>query len=110
MVECSGKIGLGWILSGEAKERFFEFYENNYEIMPDSLDCSVISAYENNFAFIGYPLCETYHSGAYEKIPSSLLNDQADVASKQLIDFEHTHNLNDIISTDPEMYLICEEW
>lgn len=110
MFECGAKIGLGWMLSSEDKERFFEFYEDNYENIPQSLDCFVISAYENDFAFVGYILCDTHGSGAYEKIPSSLLNDQTDVASKQLIDFIHAHNLEDVINTSPEMYLICEEW
>ena len=110
MFECNAKIGLGWILSGKDKERLFEFYEDNYESIPQSLECSVISAYENDFAFVGYVLCDTYSSGAYKKIPSSLLNDQTDVASKQLIDFVHAHNLEDVINTSPEMYLLCEEW
>ena len=110
MFECGAKIGLGWMLSGEAKERFFKFYEDNYESIPQNIDCSVISAYENHFAFVGCPIYETLGSGAYEKIPSSLPNDKIDVTLKQLIDFVHTHNLEDIIGTNPEMYLICEEW
>lgn len=110
MFECSAKIGLGWILSGEDKDRFFKYYTDNYDNIPQSIDCSVISAYENNFTFVGYILCETLGSGAYKKIPSSVLNDQTDVAAKQLIDFVHAHNLEGVINTVPEIYLICEEW